>query len=140
MHPFPFVPWAWRDPSWLPGADTDAGRDTAGTGQRPDTGLIGYEVEATDGGIGKIDEDNAQIPADCIMVDTGPWIFGRKVVLPVGTVARVDHDERKVYVDRTKEQIKDAPEYDPSDTDHEDYRRRTGDYYTENYRAIPPLM
>lgn len=142
MQPFPFAPWTWRDPTWLPGGDTgaDRGRDTAGTGDRPDTGLIGYAVEATDGSIGKVDEDNAEVPADCLMVDTGPWIFGRKVVLPVGTVRRVDHEERKVYVDRTKEQIKDAPEYDPDDTDRDGYRQRTGDYYTESYRLVPPMM
>ncbi|XVV01913.1 PRC-barrel domain containing protein [Actinosynnema sp. CA-248983] len=140
MQPFPFVPWVWRDPSWLAereAADTEdveSRRD-----ERPDTGLIGYEVEATDGGIGKIDEDNALVPADCLMVDTGPWIFGRKVVLPVGTVHRVDHEERKVYVDRTKEQIKNAPEYEP-DADADEYRTRTADYYTESYRLLPPML
>lgn len=143
MQPIPFVPWTWRDPAWQNGPDAghdnDAARGTEGTGQRPDTGLIGYDVEATDGGIGKIDEDNAEVPADCLMVDTGPWIFGRKVVLPVGTVQRVDHEERKVYVDRTKEQVKNAPEYDP-DADRDDYRQRTGDYYTESYRSTPPIL
>ncbi|GAA3463638.1 PRC-barrel domain containing protein [Saccharothrix longispora] len=150
MQPFLFVPWVWRDPSWLTDPDTARGddRDTgaddargaAGTGRRPDVGLIGYDVEATDGGIGKVDEDNAEVPADCLMVDTGPWIFGRKVVLPVGTVRRVDHQERKVHVDRTKEQIRNAPEYDPDDTDHDGHRRRTGDYYTETYRLVPPML
>jgi hypothetical protein len=136
MQPFPFAPWAWRDPSWLNEPEREDEPDLA---QRPDTGLIGYHVEATDGSIGKIDEDNAKVPHDSLMVDTGPWIFGRKVVLPVGTVQRVDHAERKVYVDRTKEQIKNAPEYD-ADADHDDYRRRTDDYYTESYRAWPPIL
>jgi hypothetical protein len=141
MQPFPFVPWMWRDPSWVdePLHDQDqrdeARHDEAELARRPDTGLIGYHVEATDGGIGKIDEENAKVPNDCLMVDTGPWIFGHKVVLPVGTVHRVDHGERKVYVDRTKEQIKNAPEYDPDNA--EDYRQRTGDYYAESYRTNP---
>ncbi|MFI9814347.1 PRC-barrel domain containing protein [Saccharothrix variisporea] len=140
MQPFPFVPFVWRDPSWLGERDAESeATDATDAGERPDTGLIGYEVEATDGGIGKVDEDNALVPTDCLMVDTGPWIFGRKVVLPVGTVQRVDHDERKVYVDRTKEQIKNAPEYDP-EADPDDYRRRTGDYYTESYRLLPPML
>ncbi|MDX8049736.1 PRC-barrel domain containing protein [Lentzea sp. BCCO 10_0798] len=133
MQPVPFVPWVWRDPSWTDEPDQD--QDLA---DRPDTGLIGYEVEATDGGIGKIDQDNAKVPHDCLMVDTGPWIFGRKVVLPVGTVRHVDHAERKVHVDRTKEQIKNAPEYDPDD--HDDYRKRTDEYYTDSYRLMPPML
>jgi len=132
MQPVPFVPWVWRDPSW---ADQPERQDLA---DRPDTGLIGYDVEATDGGIGKIDEDNAKVPHDCLMVDTGPWIFGHKVVLPVGTVRHVDHAERKVHVDRTREQIKNAPEYEPDD--HEGYRRRADDYYSQSYRLMPPML
>ncbi|MEV6710564.1 PRC-barrel domain containing protein [Lentzea sp. NPDC051208] len=137
MQPVPFVPWVWRDASWAdePDQDQDQDQDLA---DRPDTGLIGYEVEATDGGIGKIDQDNAKVPHDCLMVDTGPWIFGRKVVLPVGTVRHVDHAERKVHVDRTKEQIKNAPEYDPDD--HDNYRKRTDEYYTDSYRLMPPML
>ncbi|MGW6441937.1 PRC-barrel domain containing protein [Lentzea sp. NPDC055074] len=131
MQPIPFLPWAWRDPSWT-------GEPAQDLADRPDTGLIGYDVEATDGGIGKIDEDNAKVPHDCLMVDTGPWIFGHKVVLPVGTVRHVDHEARKVHVDRTKEQIKDAPQYDADD--HEDYRRRTDEYYAESYRLMPPML
>jgi hypothetical protein len=132
VQPVPFVPWMWRDPSWAGEPDRDDLAD------RPDTGLIGYDVEATDGGIGKIDEDNAKVPHDCLMVDTGPWIFARKVVLPVGTVRQVDHAERKVYVDRTKEQIENAPEYD--EDDHENYRKRTDEYYAESYRLMPPML
>ena len=135
MQPVPFVPWVWRDASWADEPDQDQDQNLA---DRPDTGLIGYEVEATDGGIGKIDQDNAKVPHDCLMVDTGPWIFGRKVVLPVGTVRHVDHAERKVHVDRTKEQIKNAPEYDPDD--HDNYRRRTDEYYTDSYRLMPPML
>ena len=131
MQPVPFMPWVWRDPSWADEPDQDLA-------DRPDTGLIGYDVEATDGGIGKIDQDNAKVPHDCLMVDTGPWIFGHKVVLPVGTVRHVDHEERKVHVDRTKEQIKNAPEYDPDD--HEGYRSSTDDYYAESYRLMPPML
>ncbi|HEX7304903.1 PRC-barrel domain containing protein [Lentzea sp.] len=132
MQPIPFLPWVWRDPSWTEEPD----HDDEALAQRPDTSLIGYHVEATDGGIGKVDQDNAKVPHDSLMVDTGPWIFGRKVVLPVGVVHRVDHRERKVFVDRTKEQIENAPEY----SEDEDYRDRTADYYGESYRMMPPML
>ncbi|MEJ2855521.1 MULTISPECIES: hypothetical protein [unclassified Saccharothrix] len=62
-----------------------------------------------------------------------------QIIGELGTVHRVDHEERKVYVDRTKEQIKNAPEYDP-DADADEHRRRTGDYYTEGYRLSPPVL
>ncbi len=134
MQPmFPFIPWTWRDDSWL----TPDPSDVTPAEDRPDTGLVGYDVEATDGAIGSIDQENAKVPSDCLLVDTGPWIFGKKVVLPVGTVHRVDHEKRTVHVDRTKEQVKAAPEYD-EDADGDTYRRQLGDYYSESYRATPP--
>ena len=74
--------------------------------------LTGFEVEALDGGIGKVDETTDEVGASSIVVDTGPWIFGKKVVLPAGTIDRIDPDEERVYVNRTKDQIKDAPQLD----------------------------
>ncbi|GAA1345946.1 PRC-barrel domain containing protein [Saccharothrix algeriensis] len=143
MQPFPFTPWTWRDPTWT--TDRDRGADPStdpadAAADRTDTGLVGYHVEATDGGIGKVDRAAAEVPADCLVVDTGPWIFGQKVVLPVGTVERVDHRERTIHVDRTKEQIRNAPGYDPGGADHESYRHLVGDYYTESYRLVPPML
>ncbi|NIK58662.1 PRC-barrel domain-containing protein [Kribbella shirazensis] len=69
-----------------------------------------------------------------LVVDTGPWIFGRKVLLPAGVVDRVDTEERKVFVDRTKDEIKDAPEYDETAGVNDDYRTRLGGYYGGLYR------
>jgi hypothetical protein len=101
--------------------------------------LIGYGVEAADGSIGSIDEASHEIGASLLIVDTGPWIFGRKVLLPAGTVQRVDHAERKVYVDRTKRQIKDSPEYDPDTFGKPTYRERVGSYYEDSYHTEPRL-
>jgi hypothetical protein len=54
--------------------------------------------------------------------------FGRKVVIPAGTIERIDVDDKTVFVDLTKDQIKDSPEYDPTRFD-EDYLMRLGTYY-----------
>jgi stress response protein YsnF len=46
-----------------------------------------------------------------LVVDTGPWIFGKNVLLPIG-LARFDYDDGRVYVDGlTKSQVEDMPEY-----------------------------
>ncbi|WP_426362138.1 PRC-barrel domain-containing protein [Streptomyces sp. E-08] len=82
------------------------------TGYTAGIDLIGYEVEATDGHIGKIDRHSEDVDAAHLVVDTGVWIFGKHVLLPAGTVRRIDSVDEKVYVDRTKAQIKDAPEFD----------------------------
>ena len=91
--------------------------------------LVGFSVEALDGGIGKIDEATNEVGASYIVVDTGPWIFGKKVMLPAGVINRVDREEETVYADRTKEQIKNAPEFDPDDYRSERDRGEVGSYY-----------
>lgn len=99
------------------------------------TSLVGYDVHATDGDIGKVDEANDEVDTSRLVVDTGPWIFGRKVVLPAGTVARIDDDEKKVYVDLTKDQIKDSPAWDDAANGEDDiFRDSLGRYYGELYR------
>jgi hypothetical protein len=105
--------WTYRDQSW-------------GTAQ-----LAGYDVEAIDGGIGKIDEASYDVGAGYIVVDTGPWIFGKKVLLPAGVIDRVDESDEKVFVNRTKDQIKDAPEFDEDRYRDDSYRGEIGSYYGE---------
>jgi hypothetical protein len=91
--------------------------------------LTDFEVEAVDGSIGKVDEATNEVGASFIVVDTGPWIFGKKVMLPAGVVDRVDTAENKVYVNRTKDEIKHAPEFDESRYHDESYREELGGYY-----------
>jgi hypothetical protein len=91
--------------------------------------VTGYEVEAIDGSIGKVDEATYEAGSSYVVVDTGPWIFGRKVMLPAGVVRQVDSEEEKVYVSRTKDEIKDAPEFDDELVRDESYRGRLGSYY-----------
>ncbi len=95
-----------------------------------DMDLTGYSVEATDGGIGKIDEATYEAGGSYLVVDTGPWIFGKKVMLPAGVVDRLDPDSETVFVSRTKDEIKNAPEYDEERSrDDEKYRGELGGYY-----------
>ncbi|WP_031081459.1 PRC-barrel domain-containing protein [Streptomyces sp. NRRL WC-3549] len=74
--------------------------------------LTGYAVEATDGSIGKVDKHSDDVGSAYIVVDTGPWIFGKEVLLPAGTVKGVDTEHRTIFVDLAKEQIKNSPEFD----------------------------
>ena len=91
--------------------------------------LSGYDVEALDGKIGSIDQATYDVGSSFVVVDTGPWIFGKKVMLPAGVVRGIDETEEKVFVNRTKEQIKNAPEYDDSLAADDTYRSDLGSYY-----------
>lgn len=52
--------------------------DTIGIDMRRDPKVMGFSVEARDGGIGKIDEATYDVGSSYIVVDTRPWIFGRR--------------------------------------------------------------
>ncbi|MDP9255970.1 MAG: PRC-barrel domain containing protein [Actinomycetota bacterium] len=91
--------------------------------------LTGYAIEALDGGIGKVDKANNEAAASWLIVDTGPWIFGKKVMLPAGVVARINSESEVVHVNRTKEEIKNAPEFDEGRDQEQGYRDELGGYY-----------
>jgi hypothetical protein len=96
-----------------------------------DRDLVGYDVEATDGSIGKIDESTVEADRQHIVVDTGFWIFGKRRLIPAGTVKQIDHANEKVFVSLTKQQIKDAPDFD-------DTRRNDGEYRAIHERYYDP--
>jgi hypothetical protein len=97
--------------------------------------LKGFKVEARDGSIGHIDEATDDVGRSYVVVDTGPWIFGRKVVIPAGAIERIDWDDETAHVSLTKDQIKNSPEFDPERgwTD-EEYQTRLGSYYDTEWR------
>ena len=103
--------WTYRETTWTQGD------------------LSGFEVEATDGSIGKVDEATNDAGGGFVVVDTGPWIFGKKVLLPAGVIQDVDLDARQVFVNRTKDEIKNAPEFDEDRYKDEMYRSDIGAYY-----------
>lgn len=100
-----------------------------------DQDVVGYHVEASDGRIGKIDEASTAVDASYLVVDTGPWIFGKKVMLPAGIINRVDNAERTVFVNCSKDQIKSSPEFDASTYSTADYRDQLGGYYSSGRGA-----
>jgi hypothetical protein len=98
--------------------------------------ITGFGVEAIDGSIGHIEAATATADGQsAIVIDTGPWIFGKKVMLPAGVIDQIDTDDEKVYVNRTKDEIKSAPEYDASMTETGASRSELGSYYGQGGRG-----
>lgn len=81
-------------------------------GYAPGAQLIGYKVKATDGTIGKIDKHSEDVGRSYIVVDTGPWILGRRVLLPAGLVSLIDIEDETVHVSCTKDEIKESPDFE----------------------------
>jgi hypothetical protein len=108
---------AMNDDLWNFGDDLERSSD-----------LEGFGVAALDGDIGKIDDATYDVGASFIVVDTGPWIFGRKVLIPAKAIVRVDIPNEKVFLRLKKQQIEDAPELpDVQGSDRD--RELIGAYY-----------
>ncbi len=95
--------------------------------------VTGYEVEAADGKIGRVLRASLEEGSSYLVVETGPWILGKTVVLPAGAVTRVDRVNETVFVDLTKDEIKDAPEYDAEAGFRDEYREALARYYRRRY-------
>ena len=64
-----------------------------------------------------------------LVIDTGFWIFGKKVLLPVGR-ASIDYSQERIYAKGlTKEQAENLPEYDDNMTVDYDYEERVRKVY-----------
>lgn len=112
--------WTFGAAGWLD--------DETTTGGAPD--LVGYDVEATDGSIGKIDAATYGENSSSLVVDMGWWIFGKKRMIPAGVVKQVNWADRKVFVSMTKDEIKSAPDFEETMWNDDAYRSGVGDYYS----------
>lgn len=93
--------------------------------------LQGFDVVATDGSIGSVDEYDNLNGSGYLVVDTGFWIFGKRRLIPAGVVTSIDAEREEVHVSMTKDEIKSAPDYDDTvDRTSDDwYRTTSGSYY-----------
>jgi hypothetical protein len=86
--------------------------------------LLGYHIEATNGGAGHLEDlvlDDRAWAFRYLAVDTRRWFSGGHVLLPVFTARAVDWAATAIHVDLTREQVKDSPPWDPGAAIPEDY-------------------
>lgn len=95
----------------------------------------GYTIQAIDDDIGHVDDfivDDESWTLRYFVIDTGNWWPGKRVLLAPAWMRSISWEDRAVYVDLHKEQIKNGPEYDlsrmPNREDeerlHQHYKRR----------------
>jgi uncharacterized protein YrrD len=74
--------------------------------------LIGSTLHATDGDIGSVEElyfDDERWGVRYLVVDTGGWLGGRKVLVSPRSVSAHDAAQRAIHVDLTRRQVQDSP-------------------------------
>src|SRR3954462_10953198 len=102
----------------------------AGAGETGRDDLTDFKVEATDGSIGRVMDATFEAGESYLVVDTCGTIFSKRVVLPAGVVERIDRDASTIYVDRAKDEIKQAPEFDEERFESAGYREELGPHYS----------
>src|SRR5689334_2130119 len=64
-----------------------------------------------------------------LVVDTGFWVFGKKVLLPIGR-SRISYTDRRVYATGlTKEQVENLPDFNDLEKIDYDYEERVRGVY-----------
>ena len=94
--------------------------------------LIGFTIGGTDGEIGKVKDfyfDDKSWTIRYIIVETGSWLSGRKVLLSPNAVIKTERDQELFRVNLTMEQIKNSPTIDTDKPVSRQHERALYDYY-----------
>lgn len=98
--------------------------------------MKGYTIEASDGPIGTVNDmlfDDTSWKVRWLVVDTGDWLPGRKVLLPLSVLAQPDETRRALPVNLTMKQVEDSPDIDAD----QPVSRHTEGHLYRHYRQEP---
>lgn len=91
-----------------------------------------YSIEARDGSIGQVEDllvDSESWKIQYVVVDTGGWLTGRKVLISPQWIEQIRVSDSSVRVDLARETIKNSPEYEPSTSLDREYMERVNQHY-----------
>ncbi len=94
--------------------------------------ITGYAIEASDGLLGTVSDllfEDVGWTIRWLVVDTGNWLPGRKVLLPLSTLGRPDRALRRFPVELTMQQVKDSPDVDTDQPVSRQIESHVYDYY-----------
>lgn len=79
--------------------------------------VTGYKIHATNGEIGHVADfmvNDQNWAIRYLVVDTGNWLPGKKVLISPSWIKSVNWDDASVTVDRMRESVKNSPDADPA--------------------------
>ncbi len=145
--------WGWNNGQWLGGLGTsgmmvanqipfeeaihnsEAIADSVKKGDphlRSSEKVIGYNIKALDGEIGEIVDfiiDDTDWQIKFLVVETGNWFSGKKVLLSPGWIKEVDWLNSSIVVKASIEEVKNSPEYEHGKPISETYEVELNTYY-----------
>jgi sporulation protein YlmC with PRC-barrel domain len=96
--------------------------------------VTGYRIHATNGEIGDVEDfivDDQSWRIHFLVVDTGHWFPGKKVLIAPKWIGQVKWEESSVHVNISVSAVKNSPEYDPSMPLPEKYENEFYRYYDD---------
>jgi hypothetical protein len=107
------------------------------------TDLKGMTIKARDGEIGEVDDfyfDDDNWTVRYLVVDTGTWLTGRKVLISPIALRHADPANRRIEADLTKKQIEDSPGVEADKPVSRQYEMSYFDYYGYPYYWSGPYL
>ncbi len=77
--------------------------------------MQGFKIHASDGDLGRVDDfyfDDEAWGVRYLVVETGNWLTGRRVLISPISVSRTDWPARQIHVSLTREQVHNSPDFD----------------------------
>lgn len=139
---WPFY-WTGADvlgaPPHPPGMPEDPVEQAEGAGEAGEKTFLrsvketaGYDIRGIDGDIGNIEDhvmEDDTWTIRYLVVDTGKWLPGRKVLVAPHWIDSVNWAENTMLVGLTTKQFKESPEYNPAEPVDREYEIKLHDFY-----------
>ena len=124
-------------PSWLAAGSWNG---PAGAHMEDDTDahlrsaneVRGYHIQGSDDDIGHIDDfviDDETWEVRYLVIDTSNWGFGKKVLVAPHWTNFISWEQRTVYIELSREEVKGSPEWNPSQAPSREYEASLYDHY-----------
>jgi uncharacterized protein YrrD len=105
--------------------------------------LKGLHLSATDGEIGRVEDayfDDHSWTVRYLVVDTGGWLTGRKVLISPDSVQSVSWDTRWVSLNLDRDQVRNSPDIDTDKPVSRLQEALYADYYGYQYYWSRPYL
>ncbi len=96
------------------------------------TNVTGYSIRNSDDNIGDVNEfivDDESWNILFLIVDTGHWLPGKKVLLSPRWIQDMDWETEVIHVQHSAEQIKHSPPYEPDHIINTEYEKLLANHY-----------
>lgn len=98
--------------------------------------LKGYDIIATDGEIGSIEEfyfEDTTLAVRYLVANTGSWLTGKQNLIAPSAITHLDREKRTIHVNLTKEQVTKSPGVDKHLPVSRQMEKLVSDYYGDRY-------